>query len=145
GRQEHATLYHVAMAAWKILLLRYSGETDLVVGTSISNRRHAELEGAVGFFVNTVALRTRLDGPVSVRQAIQRVRESAIAALAHNDIPFERLVQAFNPQRSLESSPIFQVSLSFQSKPNATRRFHDLELEPVQLHPQTAKFDLTLW
>jgi amino acid adenylation domain-containing protein len=145
GRSERATLYHVVMAAWKILLLRHSNQRDLVVGTFISNRRHAEVESVVGFFVNTVAVRTRLEGDVSVRQAVSRVRDSTVAAVSHNDVPFEQLVQEFNPARNLGITPIFQVCLSFESKTGAGRRFHNLELQSWPLQMQVSKFDLTLW
>ncbi len=145
GRSERATLYQVVMAAWKILLLRYSNQTDLVVGTFVSNRRHVEVESVVGLFVNTVAVRTRLGGDVSVRQAVSRVKDSTIAAFSHDDIPFEQLVRALNPKRNLGIAPIFQVCLSFQSKTIASRRFHDLELQSWPLQLQTSKFDLTLW
>lgn len=145
GRRERSTLFHVAMAAWKILLRRYTGQTDLLVGTSVSNRKQVELESVVGFFVNTLPLRTRLDGDITVRESVRQVQTSALEALAHDELPFERLVQALNPKRSLGVAPIFQVGLSFLQEGGTAHRFHDLEITPVQLDSRTAKFDMTLW
>jgi amino acid adenylation domain-containing protein len=144
AQAEHGTVFHVVMAAWKILLARYSGQTDLVVGTAMSTRNRAELEAVVGFFVNMLPLRTQLAGEPTVRETVRRVQAATIAAMTYNDLPFERLVQALNPPRGTGRPPIFQVCLSYL-KDEEKSEFGPLELIPESLHPTTAKFDLTLW
>jgi amino acid adenylation domain-containing protein len=144
-QREGVTLFMMLLAAFQVLLSRYSGQTDVVVGTPIANRMRAETEALIGFFVNTLALRTSLAGEPSWRQVLQRVREVCLGAYAHQDVPFERLVDELQPQRNMSHTPLFQVMLVLQ---NATReeqqQLRGLRLSEVGSETQTAKFDLTL-
>jgi non-ribosomal peptide synthetase component F len=127
-----------------VLLHRYSGQDDVVVGSPIAGRTHAETEGLVGFFVNTLALRTTVDGDVTFRDLIRRVRETCLGAYAHQDLPFERLVQEIAPARDLGRSPIFQVTFVLQNAPRGAIRFGGVELSGVSTDAVSAKFDLQL-
>ena len=117
SQREGATLFMVLMAAFKVLLYRYSGQRDIVVGTPIANRKRGELEGLIGFFVNTLALRTDLSGDPTFQELLKREREVALGAYGHQDIPFEQLVAELRPERNLGHSPIFQVMLALQNAP----------------------------
>ncbi len=144
SQQEHVTLFMLLMAAFQTLLYRYTGQEDICVGTPIANRNRAEIEGLIGFFVNTLVLRTDLSGNPSFRDLLKRVREVAIGAYAHQDLPFEMLVDALHPDRDTSYSPLFQVMFALQTV--ATKIYHlpELILSSVEAHSGTAKFDLTL-
>jgi amino acid adenylation domain-containing protein len=144
ARREGATLFMTLLAAFDVLLHRYSGQDDVVVGSPIAGRTHAETEGLVGFFVNTLALRTTVDGDVTFRDLIRRVRETCLGAYAHQDLPFERLVQEIAPARDLGRSPIFQVTFVLQNAPRGAIRFGGVELSGVSTDAVSAKFDLQL-
>ncbi len=144
GRREGATLFMVLLAAFQALLHRLTGEDDLVLGTPIANRTHAGLEGLIGFFVNTLALRSRLDGDPSFREMLASSRATALEAYAHQDLPFERLVEELRVERSLRHTPVFQVMLALQNAPAAELTLPGLTLSPVPLAPGAAKFDLSL-
>ncbi|HEX4954585.1 MAG TPA: AMP-binding protein, partial [Thermoanaerobaculia bacterium] len=115
-----------------------------VVGSPVANRRRGETEGLIGLFINTLALRTRLDGDPSFTELLARVRETALAAFAHQDLPFERLVEELAPQRSLAHTPLFQVLFALNNAPLEPLSLPGLRLEPLPLDPGVAKFDLTL-
>ncbi len=135
----------VVFAAFNVLLARWSGQQDLVIGTPIAGRRRTELEGLVGFFANTLALRTRVGAAGTFRELLQQVRASALQAYDHQDLPFEKLVEALKPARSLAHSPVFQVLFVLQNAPWEAGRFGDLEVAPAELEPPaTARFDLTV-
>ncbi|HVG10758.1 MAG TPA: amino acid adenylation domain-containing protein, partial [Thermoanaerobaculia bacterium] len=144
GRRDGATLFMVLLAAFQALLHRLTGEDDVVVGTPIANRTHAGLEGLIGFFVNTLALRSRLDGDPSFREMLAFSRATALEAYAHQDLPFERLVEELRVERSLRHTPVFQVMLALQNAPAAELTLPGLTLSPVPLAPGAAKFDLSL-
>ncbi|HEY53307.1 MAG TPA: amino acid adenylation domain-containing protein, partial [Caldilineae bacterium] len=145
-QREGVTLFMALLAAFDTLLYRYSGQDDISVGTPIANRTRDELEGIIGFFVNTLVLRTKLDGEPTFREVLQRVREMSLGAYAHQDIPFEMLVDAVQPERDLSHSPLFQVMFVIQNaKPGESRVMSDLLLTPLEAHSGTAKFDLTLF
>lgn len=115
GRSEGATLFMTLLAGFKALLARYTGEEDIVVGTPVANRNHVELEALVGFFANTLVLRTDLAGDPTFRQLLERVRETSLGAYAHQDMPFEKLVEELQPERKLGRNPLFQISFVFQA------------------------------
>ncbi|MET0397470.1 MAG: amino acid adenylation domain-containing protein, partial [Longimicrobiaceae bacterium] len=144
ARREGATLFMTLLAAWQALLSRYAGQDDVVVGTPVAGRTHVELEGLVGFFVNTLALRTELSGDPTFRDALRRVREGTLGAYQHQDVPFERLVEELGVQRSLTHTPLFQAVLSLQDLGEAERRLGDAEMSPLGTEALTARFDLTL-
>ncbi|HEX8819773.1 MAG TPA: amino acid adenylation domain-containing protein, partial [Archangium sp.] len=144
GQREGATPFMVLLAAFQALLSRYSGQRDISVGSPIAGRTHADTEGLIGFFVNTLVLRTRLEGNPSFRELLGRVRQVALGAYAHQDVPFEKLVEELKPQRSLSHSPLFQVMLTFQNTPTSRIDLPGLALNSLAPESHTAKFDLTL-
>jgi non-ribosomal peptide synthetase component F/acyl carrier protein len=144
SRREGATLFMVLLAGFQALLARYSGQEDLAVGSPVAGRNRVEIEGLIGFFVNTLVLRGDLSGEPSFAQLLGRVRETALAAQAHQDLPFERLVEELAPERSLAHTPLFQAMLVLQNAPAASLEIGDLRLGPVDVEATTAKFDLTL-
>lgn len=146
GHSEEATLFMVLLAAFKVLLHRYTGLNDLVVGSPIAGRTRPELEGLIGFFVNTLVLRTRLHAGISFRQLLARVREATLGAYAHQDIPFEKLVEELQPERNLTQNPLFQVAFTFQNAvttPTARTADSPAPQAPA-LTNGMAKFDMTL-
>ena len=144
-RLEDVSLFGLLMTAWSILLSRYSGETDIVVGFPVANRNHFEMEPVVGFMMNMIALRIQMDGDPTVREVLCRVREATLDALTHASIPFERLVQELNPPRNLSYAPLFQVAMAFEDETTTMVSIEGAKVEVVDLHTNTAKFDLMLW
>ncbi len=144
GRREGATLFMTLLSAWQLLLLRYSGQERIVVGTPIAGRTKTETENLIGFFVNTLALNGDLSGNPTFRELLRRTRERALDAYANQELPFEKLVEAINPERSLSYAPLFQVMFTLQNAPAANRDFADLKLNREKTAGKTAKFDLSL-
>ncbi|MEO5727675.1 MAG: condensation domain-containing protein, partial [Byssovorax sp.] len=144
ARREGVTLFMTLLAAFDVLLYRYTGQGDLVVGTPIAGRTQAETEGLIGFFVNTLALRAELSGETSFRALLQQVKETCLGAYAHQDMPFERLVQELVPERDLGRSPLFQVTFTLQSAPREAMALEGLRAENLRVAGASAKFDLTL-
>ncbi len=144
GRRESATLFMVVAGALQALLARLSGQTDLAIGTPVAGRERAELEGLIGFFVNTLVLRTDLGGDPPFSEILARVRQTALGAYAHQELPFERLVEELNPERSLAHTPLFQVMCVMQNAPTHELALAGLALEPLEVPATTTKFDLTL-
>ncbi|MEE8235305.1 MAG: amino acid adenylation domain-containing protein, partial [Gammaproteobacteria bacterium] len=145
GRGHRCTLFMVMLAAFKVLLNRYSGCEDLVVGTPISGRSRTALESLIGFFVNTVVLRSDLSGDPSFAELMERVRSGAIEAHSNQELPFEKLVEALQPKRMLSYSPIFQVMFDLQEEPRWQLPIRDLEVFPeIVFSSRTSTFDLTL-
>ena len=144
ARHHGATLFMLLLAAFQALLGRYAGSSDLPVGTPIANRHHADLEGVIGLFVNTLVLRTDLAGDPTVRELLARVRETALGAYAHQDVPFERLVEELATERDLSRNPLFQVMLVLENQPMPPLEMAGLRLTPLELATGTAKLDLTL-
>src|SRR5215831_10713888 len=130
--ENQATLYMALMAGFGVLLGRYSGQEDIVVGSPIANRQDAQLEEMIGFFVNTLVMRLRGKGGMSFRELLGGVRETALGAYRHQDIPFERLVEELNPQRSLSRSPVYQVVFALQNAPRVERRMKGLEIGGIR-------------
>ena len=144
SRREGVTLFMTLVAGFKVLLSRYSGQEDVVVGSPIAGRTRREFEHLIGFFVNTLVLRTDLSGDPTVRELLGRVREMAMGAYAHQDLPFEKLVEELRPPRSLSYSPLFQVLLVLQNAPRADMEIAGLEVRSEAVHSGTSKFDMTL-
>ncbi|MFP2913742.1 condensation domain-containing protein, partial [Pyxidicoccus sp. 3LFB2] len=132
------------LAGWQLLLSRYSGQDDVVVGSPIAGRRHSELEGLIGFFVNTLVLRSRIDSRASFRQLLGQVRKSTLGAFEHQDVPFEKLVEALQPQRDLSRSPLFQVSFTLQNTPASGLSLPGLSFRLLEAESRVARFDLAL-
>jgi amino acid adenylation domain-containing protein len=144
SQREGVTLFMTLMAAFQTLLYRLSGQEDFTIGAGIANRNHPRTEDLIGFFVNTLVLRADLTGNPSFRDLAERVRTAALGAYAHQDLPFERLVEELRPGRELARSPLFQVMFLFQNAPMPSLRVGDLDLAPVRLDLGTSHFDLTL-
>jgi len=143
SQQENATLFMTLLAGWQILLSRYTDQTDIAVGSPIANRDHSEIEKLIGFFTNTLVLRTDLSQHPSFREVLQRVRETALGAYSHQEIPFEKLVEALQPERDLSRPPLFQVLFAFHDLP-VLPNLPDLDLTLLDADSGTAKFDLSL-
>jgi amino acid adenylation domain-containing protein len=144
SRQEGVTLFMTLLAAFKILLHRYTNQDDLVVGTPTANRNRLETEGLIGFFVNTLVLRTDLSDNPSFRELLHRVREVCLGAYAHQDVPFERLVEELHLARDLSRNPLFQVMFVLQNASVQALELPGLSLSPVEIGTGTTHFDLTL-
>ncbi len=144
ARREGATLFMVLLAGFQALLARHSGQDDLAVGSPVAGRNRVETEGLIGFFVNTLALRADLAGEPTFRELLGRVRETALNAYLHQDVPFEKLVEELAPERSLAHAPLFQVVLVLQNAPVESLEIEGLRLWPVDVEGTTAKFDLTV-
>ncbi|HEX2078241.1 MAG TPA: amino acid adenylation domain-containing protein [Longimicrobium sp.] len=144
GGEHGATLFMVLLAAWQTLLARHTGREDVVVGSSIAGRNRAETEGLIGFFVNTLAMRTDLSGDPGFRQLLERVRRTALDAYARQDLPFESLVEALRIPRDLSRQPVFQAMLMLH-RPQGAFALPGLECEPLEADPGTSIFDLGLY
>ncbi|HKR12638.1 MAG TPA: amino acid adenylation domain-containing protein [Pyrinomonadaceae bacterium] len=153
GRREGATLFMTLLAAWKVLLARLSGATDVargagvgevVVGTPVAGRVSRELEPLIGFFVNTLVLRTALTGEQSFVEVLKRVREVCLEAYAHQEVPFERVVEELRPERELNQAPLFQVLFALQNTPTYDLALADLNVTVLEPEDPAARFDLAL-
>ena len=144
SQQAGTTLFMTLLATFDCLLARYSGQHDIVVGTPIANRTQGETEGLIGCFVNTLVLRTDLSGNPTFRELARRVRETALAAYAHQDVPFELVVDALRPARELSYNPLFQIMFALQNMPPINLDVPGLQLRPLDLGRATAMFDLSL-
>jgi amino acid adenylation domain-containing protein len=144
SRQNDATLFMLLLATFQILLHRYTGQEDVVVGTPVAGRSRPEIEESIGFFVNTLVLRTGLKGRETFRQLLGRVREICFAAYAHQEMPFEKLVEELQPARSLSHAPLFQVMFSLLNLGNQELKLPGVEVTDYQTGAETTKFDLTL-
>ncbi|MFZ1624464.1 MAG: amino acid adenylation domain-containing protein [Gammaproteobacteria bacterium] len=144
ARAQGCTLFMVLLAAFDVLLGRHAGSEDVLVGTPLAGRPHTELEGLIGFFLNTLVLRADLRGDPAFSELLLRVRRVTLDAYAHADVPFEKLVEALAPQRSLSHSPIVQVLFTLHNQPRTSLALPGLESEPVLVTGEAAKFDLSV-
>ena len=146
SRREGATLYMTLLAAFKTLLHRYTGHDDIAIGTPIANRNRSEIENLIGFFINTLVLRTDMSGDPTFRNLLSRVRETALSAYTHQDMPFEYLVEQLQPDRDMSRPPFFQVMFALlQNAPLDALQLQGVTLSPMALNSGTAKFDLLLF
>jgi hypothetical protein len=144
GREEGATFFITMLAVFATLLYRISGQPDIVVGSPIANRNNIELQGLIGFFTNTMALRTRLDGNPSFREVIRRARDAAVGAYAHQDLPFDKVVEALRPKRDPSYNPLFQVNFRAQESRRPALRLPGIAVEPIPVDIGFSRFDLAL-
>ncbi len=144
ARAQGATPFMALLAGWQALLARWTGADDLVVGTPVAGRGRTELEGLIGFFVNTLALRARVPGGETFRDLLGRVREEVLGAFAHQDLPFERLVEELAPERAPAHTPVFQVMFTLRTEEPGGLSLGGAAVEPFGGGAATAKFDLAL-
>lgn len=147
SQRQGVTLFMTLLAAFQTLLYRYTQQEDIIVGSAIANRNRHEIEGLIGFFVNSLVLRTDLSGNPTFVELLDRVREVALGAYAHQDLPFEKLVEELHPERNLSHHPLFQVVFSLQNTPIEALALPGLSLSPLNFDRPSAKFDLEvhLW
>ncbi len=145
SRKSGVTTFMTLLSALKVLLSRYSGESDISVGTPIANRNRADIESLVGFFLNTLVLRTDLSGDPSFEEALVREREVCLSAYAHQNVPFEKLLEELHPERDLARTPLFQVFFNMLTFEEDDLRFGGLKVSPHLTESEGAKFDLTLY
>ncbi|MCC4598286.1 condensation domain-containing protein, partial [Xanthomonas campestris pv. phormiicola] len=144
--QRHGTtVFMTVLAGWAVLLARLSGQDQVVIGAPVANRTRSELEALIGFFVNAQALRIDLRANPCVAELLAQVRRTALAAQDHQDLPFEQVIEALNPERSLAAQPVFQVVLTWQNVPDAALTLPGIRLQPFQAQARDAKFDLELF
>jgi amino acid adenylation domain-containing protein/non-ribosomal peptide synthase protein (TIGR01720 family) len=144
SRRAGVTLFVTLLAAFNVLLYRYTGQKDIVVGSPIANRNRAEIEGIIGFFVNTLVLRTLLEDRTSFWELLRRVREVALGAYTHQDLPFERLVEELHPERDLSRTPLAQVIFALQNAPAPLLAVKDLDVQFIEMDVEAVRFDLEL-
>ncbi|WP_338927442.1 amino acid adenylation domain-containing protein (plasmid) [Mycetohabitans endofungorum] len=144
SQSQDTTLFMTVLAAWSAVLSRLSGQDDLVIGTPSASRHHPQIEPLIGFFVNTLALRVDLSGEPSAAQLLERVRRTTLEAQAHQDLPFEQVVEIVQPPRRLEHTPLFQVMFAWQSNENEAWGLPGLTVQPMDPEYDVAKFDLEL-
>jgi len=144
SREEGTTLFMTLLAAFQTLIHRYTGQDDIIVGSPVAGRNRMDVEGLIGFFVNTLMLRTDFCGDPNFRELLGRVRKVALDAYAHQDLPFEKLVEELHPHRSSSHSPLFQVLFVLQNAPTRALRLTGLTTTPLKVESETATFDLSL-
>jgi hypothetical protein len=144
SREHDVTLFMTLFAGFVALLHRYTAQEDIVISSPVANRRLTELEGLIGFFVNSLVLRTDVSGGPSFRDLLGRVRRVTLAAYDHQDVPFERLVEELRPERLTTHNPLFRAAFSLQNTPGRPAAPQGLVVTPWETHNRTAKFDLVL-
>jgi amino acid adenylation domain-containing protein len=144
AQQEGATLFMVSMAAFQALLWRYTGQDNILVGTPTAARSQIEIENLIGFFVNTLVFRSDFSDHLTFRDLVRQVRACALEAYAHQDVPFEKLVEELAPERSIDITPLFQVMFTFQNIPKQIFEISGLEMKELEFETGIAKFDLSV-
>ena len=145
SKREGVTQFMTLLAVFYVLLYRYSGQEDVVVGSPIANRNRTEIEGLIGFFVNTLILRADLSGTPTFKELLLRVRDVCLDAYAHQDLPFERLVQELQPERDVSRNPLFQVMFVLQNAPRPLAKVSDLSFRQMEIEHARSPFDLSLF
>ena len=144
ARTHSCSPFMLLLAAFQILLMRYTGQTDFGIGTPVAGRNHPGLDGIIGFFVNTLVLRARINGNPTFTEHLRQTRDRALKAFTHQDIPFGKLVEALNPPRDMSRNPIFQVMFAYQGERAPVPTFGNVFGEQLRRHDGTSKFDLSL-
>ncbi|WP_144569749.1 non-ribosomal peptide synthetase, partial [Bacillus pseudomycoides] len=144
SRQEESTLFMTLLASYQSFLARYTGQSDILVGSPIANRNYREIEGLIGFFVNTLVYRADLSGAPTFQELLSQVRTKALKAYEYQDVPFEKIVDVIQPERSTSHSPIFQTMFTLQNTQQELPELHGRSLEAMESHTSIAKFDLSL-
>jgi non-ribosomal peptide synthetase component F len=144
SRQEGVTLFMTLLAGFQTLLYRYTGQDDIVVGTPIANRNRAEIEGLIGFFVNTLALRIDLSGDPTFRELVKRVRDVTLNAYAHQDLPFERVIEELQPERDKRMNPLFQILFVLQNSPMSPLDLPGITINKLETNTRSAMFDIMM-
>ncbi len=144
SQREGATLFMTLLAAFQTLLMRYTSQEDIVIGSPIAGRNRAETENLIGFFINTLVLRTDLSGDPTFRELLGRVKELTFGAYEHQDVPFEKLVEELQPERSLSRNPLFQVMFTLLNAPGQSLELPGLTLRPLPADSGTSQFDVAL-
>lgn len=139
-----ATPFMGFLAAFNVLLMRYSGQTDIAVGVPLAARHDARLRDMVGYFANTVVMRNRFEGQAGFNALLERVRQTTLSALVHQDMPFDRLVADLNPERDTSRNPLYQISFALENFPHRILQLGGLASEALAIHAETSKFDLSL-
>ena len=144
GQQNGATLFMTLLAAFDTLLVRYTGQEDVLVGTPIANRNHSQVEPLIGYFANTIVLRTRANLNLSFEELLGQVRNLTLEAYANQDLPFEKLIEELQPERDMGRNPLFQVMFALQNTPSSILELPQLKITPVEIDSGASVFDLTL-
>lgn len=144
SRQERVTLQMTLLAAFKVLLSRYSGRKDILIGVPTANRERSEIEGLIGYFSNTLVIRTDMSGNPTFRQVMKKVKQTTIAAFEHEEVPFEKVVEGLNVEREVSQSPIFQVMMVMLNAPRLEMETCGMKMRQIEFETETTKHDLTL-
>ncbi|WP_323866494.1 condensation domain-containing protein, partial [Xenorhabdus cabanillasii] len=144
SQQHGVTLFMTVLSAWGVVLSRLSGQEDIIIGTPSAGRSRQEVESLMGFFVNTLALRMNFSGALTVAELLTQVRQTALAAQAHQDLPFEQVVEIVQPPRRLAHTPLFQVMFAWQNNEHTDWALPGLMVSPIDQTLETVKFDLEL-
>ncbi len=139
SQREGVTIFMTLLAAFQSLLARYAGQEDISVGTPIANRNRRDIEGLIGFFINTLVLRGDLSGEPSFSELLKRTREMTLGAYAHQDLPFEMIVDELQPDRDMSHTPLFQVMFVIQNAPMNAESLPGMTLSPIDIHSGTVK------
>lgn len=145
GRAGGCTAFMALLAVFNVLLYRYTGLTDILVGSPVANRRRHELEKLIGFFANTLVFRNRLDGEMSFSELLDGIRDTTLEAYEHQDVPFEKLVDELHVKRDLSNTPIFQVMFVYENRPDRVPMLPGLAIEPFEIEAESGSFDMTLY
>lgn len=143
-QQEDVTLYMTLLTVFNVLLHRYSGQDDILIGTPVANRNLPEIENLIGVFINTIVLRTNLEGDPGFRELLNRIKDNSLNAYEHQDLPFEKLVEELKPKRGLSRTPVFQAVFNLQNSPMPKLEIPDLKIIPLEINRGVSQFDLTL-